>query len=139
MIVDHIGYLVKDMERSIESFEKLGYVRDSKIFEDNEEFLGRARNIRICFMKCGDTCIELVSPMKDIQNDVSNQLLRQGEGPYHICYKVKELEKTVSEMKSKGWIVTKAPMPAIALSGASVAFLFKNSVGLIELVEDQRP
>lgn len=136
MVVDHIGYLCKDIEKSIEAFERLGYTKKTEIINDNQPYEGNPpRNVYLCFMQLGDTCIELVSPNGTEPSAIGARLLKQGEGPYHICYRVENLAKALQELSLEGWITATAPAPAIAFGQAPVAFLFKNSVGMIELVE----
>ena len=35
MKVNHIGYLVKDINKSVQIFQSLGYVKESEIYRDN--------------------------------------------------------------------------------------------------------
>lgn len=137
MKIDHIGYLVSDINKSIQVFQRLGYNRETEIFTDNvSDGDNGARNVYICFLRNGRTRIELVSPANE-ESDVSSILKRQGEGPYHICYRVENIDKTLRTFTGggTGWLVIKKPTKAIALHNARVAFLFKNGVGMLELVE----
>jgi len=136
MIIDHIGYLCKDINKSITSFETLGYKKISEIISDNLPFEGKnPRNVNLCFLKNEDTVIELVAPIEQEDSVVSKQLTRQGEGPYHICYQTTDIEMEVVNLKKNGFIIVQPLAPAVAFSGRRVAFLFRSSMGLIELVE----
>lgn len=95
---------------------------------------GGTRNVNICFMKNGDICVELVSPINEA-SDVWSTLKRQGEGPYHICYRCQNLEESIMKLKGEGWLVLKRPEEAIAFDYSRVTFLFRRGVGVIELVE----
>ena len=138
MVIDHIGYLCADIRKSISSFETLGYRPCSKIFRDDvvnsETARGYARNVDICFLENEAYRIELVSPI-DETSDVYQTLKRQGEGPYHICYRTDDLEQEIQTLKMDGYMLMKRPAMAIAFGEAKVAFLFKRAVGMIELVE----
>lgn len=135
MKIDHIGYLSKDIYASIDAFKTLGYTQVTEIFRDDiENSDGSKRNVFLCFLDNGGTRIELVSPI-DESSDVYDRLKRHGEGPYHICYQVRDLESAIANLKRDRWLVLKPPVPAIAFDGARVAFLVKTGVGLIELVE----
>lgn len=135
MKVDHIGYLCRDIQKSLSVFEKLGYKKISEIIIDNEANGDiHPRNVNICFIENDGIRIELVSPM-DENSDVTDTLKRQGEGPYHICYRTTDLELLITDMKKNGWIVIKKPAKAKAFDYARVAFLYKNGAGLVELVE----
>ena len=135
MKVDHIGYLVADINKSIEVFKQLGFMRETQVYTDNlPDGENKARNVYICFLRNESTRVELVSPINET-SDVSSTIKRQGEGPYHICYKVPSLEDAMSEMKKTGWMVLKRPARALAFDNARVVFLFKRGAGMIELVE----
>lgn len=136
MVVDHIGYLCKDINKSIKSFETIGYKRVTEVINDNQASgESKPRNIYICFMKNNDTCIELVAPNGTEPSAVSQRLQKQGEGPYHICYRVNDMTSAIQLLKEEGWLIVVEPTPAIAFQNSPVTFLFKNTVGLIELVE----
>lgn len=135
MRIDHIGYLCKDINKSIEVFLSLGYKQETEIFEDSVQAGdNKPRNVFICFLRNGDYRVELVSPI-DEMSDVYATIKRQGEGPYHICYQVEDLEESVLELKKAGWMMLKRPAQAIAFDNKLVAFLFKAGAGTIELVE----
>ena len=135
MVIDHIGYLVKDINKSIDFFRQLGYSQETEVYIDNvSDGCNNPRNVYICFIQNESTRVELVSPI-DEESDVFSTLKRQGEGPYHICYQVDDLDKQTELLKKSGWLVLKRPSKAIAFDYARVVFLFKRGVGLIELVE----
>lgn len=135
MIIDHIGYLVKDINKSIEGFKSLGFTQETDVITDDiADGKNGARNVLLCFLKNDTTRIELVSPI-DEESDVYATLKRQGEGPYHICYRVVDIEEGITELKALGWLVLKRPAKAVAFDFSCVAFLFKRGVGMIELVE----
>lgn len=141
MEIDHIGYLCNNIDITIEEFEKIGYTLCSTVFVDADTASdieqGGGRNVYICFMKNGTTKVELVSPLNE-NSDIYSTIKRQGEGPYHICYKVPNLEKQINYMKTDGYMLLKRPAQAVALNNAKVAFLFRKGVGIIELVEENK-
>ncbi len=133
MKIDHIGYLCSDINRSIREFELLGYSRISEIYTDGQSEEA-SRNVTICFMSNGNIKIELVCPTGE-NSDVYNTLKRQGEGPYHICYKTNDIYSQIKELADMGWMILKRPAKAIAFNNARVTFLFKPGIGIIEIVE----
>ena len=140
MKVDHIGYLCTDIQKSIAKFQALGYRKASAVHSDNQpnyvEQGWGSRYVYICFMENGNTRVELVSPMNE-ESDVWQTLKRQGEGPYHICYSVRNLDAEIDELKKDGWMLLKRPAVAVAFDGARVAFMFCRGAGVIELVETE--
>lgn len=128
MKIHHIGYLVKDLTKSMKVFENLGYINIDNIVYD--EF----RKINICFMKKDGYTIELVSPVGD-DSVVSNLLRRYNNSPYHICYESNSFEDDIKNLSNNGFVMIDGPLSAPAISNKRVVFLFGSSIGLIEIVE----
>ena len=127
MEIHHIGYLVHD-RNSEQEFIALGYKKTTEWIHDE------IRKIEICFMKNSEVVVELVIPDKDC-TIIGKQLRKLRNLPYHICYVCDDIEKKVDELEKKGWMVTSQPEVAPAIGNKRVAFLFGNSVGVVELVE----
>lgn len=133
LIIDHIGYAVKNVNKSISEFEKFGFV-----FEDIIDDIDR--NIHICFGSNGSYRIELVSPMdKEKPSPVDTYLLKVGPIAYHFCYQSDNLEGDILELEKQGFRVIIEPAFAIAFSGGGgykkVAFLKGKHFGIFEIVE----
>lgn len=126
--VHHIGYLVKKIASSIDSFEKLGYkIKQDTVYDD-------IRKINICFMEKDGYCIELVSPACE-DSVVFGLMKRYKNSPYHICYETEDFEKDYMTLVSEGFMAIDTPTPAPALSGREVVFMTHVSVGMIELIK----
>lgn len=91
--IDHIGIVVKDLEKSKQIYEKelhLEFVRQ----EQNPAF-----NVDIVFFRCGEVLIELLCPYGPGMNQ--DFLDATGGGIHHIAYEVEDLDDTylsVAEM-----------------------------------------
>ena len=132
MQIDHIGYVVKSIDKSIAEFEKLGYEKCSSFFDDKK------RKVKIQFVKKDNYLVELVEPCGE-ESDAHAYYKKIHNGPYHICYKVDNIDEvdkdSIKEFIEKGYILVKKKEQAIACGNKNVCFLFKNAMGLIELVE----
>ena len=129
MIIDHIGYAVKKMDKAIKSFESLGYVFEETI-EDYD------RNILISFGNKDGYRIELVQPLdKKKESPVDAYLSKVGPTPYHICYVSESFEEDIEELESKGFRVLIEPAKAVAFAEKRVVFMMNLGVGLMEIVE----
>jgi len=125
--IHHIGYLVKDIEKSAQNFETLGYVRENLTFDP-------VQKADILFMNLNGIKIELVAPQKDSQ--VYPLLKKYRDSPYHICYVVENINTAISDLQLLGYMIFREPVEAVAINtNAKVAFLMKRNVGMIELVE----
>ncbi len=128
MKVNHIGYLVENIENGIQEFIKLGYLKLGEVIEDQD------RKIHICFLKNEDTVVELVSPM-DETSVVYEMHKKFRNMPYHICYEVEDIEAAMREYRKQGFIIVQSVAPAIAFNNRKVVFLFNKYIGMIEIVE----
>lgn len=129
MKIHHVGYLVKKINKAIESFKELGYKQESKICYDEY------RDIDICFMSKDGYIIELVMP-KSEKSVVYSMLKKIGNSPYHLCYEVDNIDESVKTLTSeKGYIIMGEKCKAPAINNKCVVFLFNKNIGMIELLE----
>lgn len=128
----HIGYAVANIEESILMHRVLGYCRDTKIIDDT------SRDVRIAFIKnkMNDSLIELISPMNDKSPITATLKERKNvASPYHVCYEVDNINRAISWLKRKKFILISSVTPAVAFNNRNVAFLINKEAGLIELLE----
>ena len=99
MIVDHIGYAVKDIKKAKEEFETLGFEFE-ELVEDTD------RNIFIRFGNNGCYRIELIQTMNEEEPSPVKEILKKnGPTPYHLCYKTPDIEQEVNRLKEEKWSV----------------------------------
>ena len=128
MKIDHIGYAVKNIEKTKKSMEAIGYTFES-IVEDFD------RNIYIAFGEMDSYRVELVAPISN-GSPVDMFLSKIGPTPYHICYKSSNIEEDIERLKANRFKVSIPLAPAIAFNNKRVVFMYSLSVGLIEIVEE---
>ena len=110
MIVDHIGYAVKRLDKAMKEFEILGF-RFEKIINDYD------RNLYVCFGNNGAYRIELVSPIdREKPSPVDTYLSKVGPTAYHICYRSDNLDGDIAELENQGFMVIIPPAFATAFS-----------------------
>ncbi|MCD7998113.1 MAG: VOC family protein [Clostridiales bacterium] len=129
MKIDHIGYAVKQIDRALSSFKKLGF-QFYHMIEDHD------RNIKIIFGEKNNYRIELVCPLdKTKKSPVDAYLSKIGPTPYHICYQSANLEDDIENLKKQGFRVIIDPERAVAFNGKRVVFMMNPGLGLMEIVE----
>ena len=128
--IDHIGIVVKDLERAIKVYSDVLELKVEKV-EQVEEF-----KVKIAFLPVGEVLIELLEPVGP--GVVQDFLERHGEGLYHICYKVRDIDKALEEVGKKAKLRDKKPRPGGA--GSRVAFLEPEGMFNVEteLVERRK-
>ena len=129
MKIHHIGYLVNNIDSAVLSFEKLGFDLVSPITED------KMRNVLICFLENNGYRVELVSPVGR-DSDVYNLMKKKKNSPYHLCYEVNDIERSLEEYcAANESLIIQPPKPAIAIENRKVAFVMHKDLGIIEFVE----
>ncbi|WP_396196742.1 VOC family protein [Flavobacterium sp.] len=129
MKLHHYGFATKSIEKSLLAFRMLGYEEVSDKIHDP------IQGVDLMFLKnSSDHLIELVAPVNE-NNPVSKILSKSGSSLYHICYEVIDLESTITELKSKKFLVVLPPTQAIAFSNRRISFLYHAQLGLIEILE----
>lgn len=129
--MDHIGYAVKNIEKSAALYVIAGWTL-SPIYE---EYVQRTK---IAFLtKPGMTTIELVSPLEG-ESPIDNILRTQGVSPYHVCYVVEDIMQAVEDLYEEGFKPLFMPVESVAMENRRICYLYHLDVGYIELVERRR-
>lgn len=124
----HLGIACEDIDETASHYIPMGYTQSETVIDP-------LQNIKIAFLSHPSMpLIELLAPV-DENSPVVEILKKNGTTPYHICYSVEDLDKTMKELRSSRYIIVSKPKVANAMGGRRVAFLYHKAVGLIELVE----
>ncbi len=130
MRIHHIGYLVKNIERSTEEFLSLGYtIINDKCRDDY-------RKVDITFMAKDGYMIELISPYSE-ESVVAGLMKRFKNSPYHICYETDDLPACTQALRDAGYVPLDEPTPAPAIDNRKVVFYTNPNLGMIEIVESR--
>ncbi len=78
--------------------------------------------------------IELIAPVGDRKSPIDGYLQKMGSTPYHLCYNVENMEKTVEELLEMGFTMLEVPAPSVPLGGM-VCFMYSCETGILELVD----
>jgi methylmalonyl-CoA/ethylmalonyl-CoA epimerase len=130
--IEHVAIAVKNIAKAREIFEdKLGLA-----FE-YEEYLPQY-STRLAMFPVGQTYIELLESDRP-ESETSKWVEDHGEGLFHICLEVEDIESALAELKSKG-VKLIDQTPRIGHANSRIAFLDPKSTNdvLIELVELSR-
>lgn len=128
MRINHFGYAVKNIEKSIEDFKLLGY------FIENTEYEDVDRQVKIRFIEKDGIRLELIQPMHE-KSPVYELIKKNGNILYHVCYQTENFDEDIKNLIDNKFMIIEEAKEAIALGGQRVAFLYKKSIGIVELVE----
>lgn len=128
MRVHHIGYLVRKIDKAIDSFKDLGYeIRQEVVLDEY-------RKVNIAFLQKDGCVIELVSPTEK-DSVVSDLMKKMGNSPYHICYETENFDEDIQRLLDKKYVICSEKHKAAAIDGKNVCFLIHPYMGMIELLE----
>lgn len=126
----HVGIAVNDIDETASLYMAAGYEKTETVFDP-------IQNVHICFLsKKGMPTLELLAS-NDETSPIYKTLQKNGVTPYHCCYEVDDIEDAVSRLRKMRYVATSKPVPAVAIEGRRVCFLFHKKIGLIELVESK--
>ena len=130
MRIDHIGYAVKNIEKSRQAFEAIGFSFETL-------FIDEKRNLYIQFGQKDGYRIELLAKLDmSKESPVDSYIGKIGPTPYHFCYISNKIEEEITILKGYGYRVVVPLDEAIAFGNKKVVFLYNLQIGLIEIVEE---
>jgi methylmalonyl-CoA/ethylmalonyl-CoA epimerase len=129
MVIDHIGIVVRSLERGIRQWEDLfGYSTNSDIV------INTRQRVRVVFLSKKDSVtIKLLEPL-DQASPVS-AFARKGGGLHHICFRCDNLEVKIRHLHENGARLIVPPEPGEAFLNNKIAFLFAENNLNIELID----
>lgn len=130
--VEHVAIAVKNVESVAKIFEDTLGLK----LEYTEEFA--AANTRIGMFPLGDCAIELVQGMAPTSRS-ARWVAEKGEGLYHLCLEVEDLDGALAELKEKG-VKLIHEQPVAGHGNCRIAFIDPSATGnvLFELAEHPR-
>lgn len=146
MKLHHIGYLVKNIEKSLPAFLSLGYNPVSLCTGEESctaYVYDEVRQCNFCFLRrCDDAernteqvYVELIAPCSP-SSPVWGLLSTYKNAPYHLCFESEDLERDILSLRKSGWLVFQPAAAAPAINNRLVVFLVHRSAGIVELVSN---
>ncbi len=129
----HVGYIVEDLDASVNTFRKLFDLDDSDIRFVPPEASGGA--VAFAFIQLGGIELELIQPITDVFRQMTGDT---GEGISHFALEVTDIDQVVKRMAEKGVHLGYITPNGVFDTGTKkIAYLDPVDTGgnLIELVE----
>lgn len=125
--IEHVAVAVKNMQASVGLLEQA--------FGLKLEYEERIGDVRLAMLPVGETYIELLDGVSR-NSEIGAQIPGQGEGLFHICFEVEDIDGALAELREKG-IKLIDETPRTGHGGSRIAFIDPSATGnlLIELAE----
>lgn len=127
--VEHIAIAVRDLESAKRIFEeKLGLAMEYQ--EELPQY-----GTKLAMYPVRETYLELLQAMRE-GTETDRWITERGEGLYHICLEVEDIQGALAELKANG-VGLLDERPRVGHGNTRIAFLDPRSTAnvLIELVE----
>lgn len=129
MAIDHICFAVKDLEDSIDYWNRVfGYSQMTEIIENTRQ------KVKVTFLtKENSVLIKLIEPVETnlpLMNFVS-----RGGGFHHICFRCGNVSDRMKELNEKGLLTLVPPQPGEAFNNHNIGFMLAKNGLNIELID----
>ena len=132
MHIDHIGIVVKDIQKGIDHWEKIfGYTQMTKVVINSRQ------KVKVVFLKKEDSLlVKLIEP--SAEDSPIFMYARKGGGLHHLCFKCEDMQTQLDLFKSQGIRVLAEPQPGEAFENEDIAFLYAKHGMNIELIDTDK-
>lgn len=129
MVIDHIGIVVRSLERAIQQWEELfEYTRSSEIVTNSRQ------KVRVVFLAKRDSItVKLIEPSEPASPVAL--FARRGGGLHHLCFRCGNMSVEIPVLKEKGARFTVPPEPGEAFRNRNIAFFSIENNLNIELID----
>jgi methylmalonyl-CoA/ethylmalonyl-CoA epimerase len=138
MRLHHLGFVGRDLEALARRFLAEGALQGTGPIEDP------VQRVRVQFFRDpdGGALWELVAPLTTVEDSPLGSRLQRGGGLDHVCYELEagdgSMEEVLLRERERGGQIVCEPVLAAAF-GRRIAFVFRRSGRLVELVEPRPP
>lgn len=128
--LDHIGIAVKDLDQAMKLYQDTFGIEPSVVYESSYT------KAKIAFFPIGEVRIELMQPVNP-DSVLGTFLEKRGEGIQHVAYKVKDVDRSLTELERKGVQLIDKKSRKVR-ENERVGFLHPKSTNgvLIELIQE---
>ena len=130
MTFDHLAYLVRDTAQSVEALQ--AFFPEVRLLRRRHE--GQGAYLTYLGTRDGKITIELVEPFEE-NKLLAGRLDRANQRclPYHVCFRVEDLEAEHRRLRELGWLTLTRPFAGLS-PDTRAAHLYKPAAGIVEIV-----
>ena len=129
MVIDHIGLVVKSIEKGIEHWEKVFEYRQM-----TEVVINSRQKVKVVFLgKENSLTVKLIEPTDE--NSSVYKFAMKGGGLHHLCFKCNDMNKELKRLSEMDLRILTPPQPGEAFGNENIAFIYAKHGLNIELIE----
>ncbi|HKJ32581.1 MAG TPA: methylmalonyl-CoA epimerase [Balneolales bacterium] len=129
MHIDHIGIAVSDLEKAIETYEK---ILNTRCFKRERV---KSEKVETAFFQTGESKVELLGATES-DSVIAKYVEKKGQGLHHVAFEVEDIHSELKRLKNEGFNLLNE-QPKEGADHKLVAFLHpKDNEGvLVELCQ----
>ncbi|WP_445665139.1 methylmalonyl-CoA epimerase [Fodinibius sp. AD559] len=129
MHIDHIGIAVDDLEKAVETYEK---ILNAKCYKRE---VVQDQKVETAFFETGESKVELLGAT-DSDSVIAKYVAKKGEGMHHVAFEVDDIHAELERLREEGFTVL-SDEPSRGADNKLVAFVHpKDNHGvLVELCQ----
>ena len=132
MIIDHIGIVVKSLERGIKDWQTIFGYRQM-----TEMVVNTRQKVKVVFMsKDNSLPVKLMEPTDESSPVFA--LSRKGGGLHHLCFKCDDMDTELGRFREQNLRVLFEPQPGEAFENENIAFLYAKQGLNVELIDTDK-
>jgi len=131
--INHVGVVVRDLNETLELFDKLFQLKPAVVKDAMEG------KLKVAFVPVGNDEIELLQPL-DPSTPLGEALRKSGQGIHHLALSTDNIDEDVERLKKKG-VVFDQEKPRIGAHGVKIILTRPETTGgiIVELCEEKSP
>lgn len=132
MKIDHIGIVVKSIEKGIAHWEKVfGYRQYTEIIKNTRQ------KVKVVFLEKHDSLpVKLIEPVDETSPVF--RFAKGGGGLHHLCFKCDDLAEELNRLQELGLRILFPQQPGEAFKNEDIAFVFAKQGLNVELIDTDK-
>ena len=131
MVIDHIGVVVRSIEKGIEHWERVFQYQKM-----TDMVINTRQKVKVVFLsKNNSLTVKLIEPMDE--TSAVYRFALKGGGLHHLCFKCNDLKKEIQRLKEMGLHIITPPEPGEAFENQNIAFIYTKFGLNIELIDTE--
>lgn len=132
MVVDHIGIVVKSLEKGIEHWRGVfGYKQMTEIVTNTRQ------KVRVVFLTKKDSLTVKLTEPTDESSPIY-AFAQRGGGLHHLCFKCDDLDAQLERLGELGLKVLVPPQPGEAFENENIAFVYSRQGLNLEVIDTDK-
>ena len=131
MVIDHVGMVVKSIEKAVEHWEKVFDYRKM-----TDVVINSRQKVKVVFLcKEHSLTVKLIEPIDEASP--VHRFAMKGGGLHHLCFKCSDMNGELQRLNEMGLRTITPPQPGEAFENENIAFIYSGFGLNIELIDTE--